>query len=174
MDCTSKWLFHERFSHKTCATAARPDRDYRAARAGIVRPCRWRNRVPRYRLGLRASTSHGGRPGYYRDDSEIECAGADQRSGGCNRLFNGRAIDAPSTVEPRPRGQRVDRPLQIEVEGGDENTPRTNDKPFPAEVSTLVSQKLSVEHRPIDLSSEEQPELPVSEALANGETTVRC
>lgn len=60
-------------------------------------------------------------------------------------------------------GPRVDRPLQIEVEGGDENTPRTNNKPFPAEVSTLVSQKLSVEHRPIDLSSEEQPELPVSE-----------
>jgi hypothetical protein len=60
-------------------------------------------------------------------------------------------------------GPRVDRPLQIEVEGGDENTPRTNDKPFPAEVSTLVSQKLSAKHRPIDLSSEEQPELPVSE-----------
>ena len=60
--------------------------------------------------------------------------------------------------------QRVDRPLQIEVESGDENTPRTNNnRQFPVELSTLVSQKLSVEHRPIDLSSEEQPELPVSE-----------
>ena len=60
--------------------------------------------------------------------------------------------------------QRVDRPLQIEVESGDENTPRTNNnRQFPVEISTLVSQKLSVEHRPIDLSSEAQPELPASE-----------
>lgn len=75
-------------------------------------------------------------------------------------------------------GPRVDRPLQIEVKSSDENTPRTNNnRQFPVEVSTLVSQKLSVEYRPIDLSSaafvqagtgnvllsEEQPELPVSE-----------
>jgi hypothetical protein len=60
--------------------------------------------------------------------------------------------------------QRVDRPLQIEVKSSDENTPRTNNnRQFPVEVSTLVSQKLSVEHRPIDLSSEAQPELPANE-----------
>jgi hypothetical protein len=68
--------------------------------------------------------------------------------------------------------QRVDRPIQTEVKLGDENTPRTNNsrqfpvensRQFPVEVSTLVSQKLSVEYRPIDLSSEAQPELPANE-----------
>src|SRR5262245_19685433 len=80
-------------------------------------------------------------------------------------------IDSSTSVPPmrhQPLGhdheQRVDRPIQTEVKLGDENTPRTNNsRQFPVEVSTLVSQKLSVEYRPIDLSSEEQPELPANE-----------
>jgi hypothetical protein len=61
-------------------------------------------------------------------------------------------------------GPRMDpRPLQIEVEAGGETTPRTNNKQFPAEVSTLVSPKLSVEHRPINLPAGAQSELPAGE-----------